>query len=323
MSDVNVPRSGSLQYKPKTRASRQYPVISNYPEVEEPKLLDFPGYKAGMTRVKYIERKDSPNQGREVAKPVTVLETPPVRVYGVRAYQHDPNHGKQPITEVWTESPSKSLQKATSIPRTAQSNTIEDLKKMEDDIHEIRLLVHTQPEQTGISYPTPANYEAAIGGTITQQMEFAEQNIGGQLTLEDSFSTGEITDAVSITKGQGMEGPVQRHGIKKLGSKTQKKRRKAGNVGPWHPDTLSWRIPLPGQQGFNKRTEINKRIMEHGEDHSRVQKEGGFNNYGQISSHYTLVKGSVPGPTKRLVRLRKSMRNTEKTIETNVNYIRQ
>ncbi|MFT4893164.1 MAG: hypothetical protein ACI8Z7_000965, partial [Candidatus Nanohaloarchaea archaeon] len=39
MSDVNVPRSGSLGYKPKVRADRIYPDIDNWKETDEQKPL--------------------------------------------------------------------------------------------------------------------------------------------------------------------------------------------------------------------------------------------------------------------------------------------
>ena len=145
--------------------------------------------------------------------------------------------------------------------------------------------------------------------------------IGKEIEFNDVFDVGEYSDVVAVTKGKGMTGPVQRYGIRRLDHKTQKKRRKAGNVGPWHPDQLSWRIPLPGQDGYNNRTELNKRILGFGEDPEDVQRDGGFKNYGEVKSNYILIKGSVPGPSERLVRLRTALREDENPGEPNITHI--
>ena len=321
MADVNVPRSGSLGYKPKVRADRVYPDIDNWPEADEPAPLDFPTYKAGMTRVLHVDDTEGATQGQEVATPVTVLEAPPARVYGARFYTYDPNHGKQVMTEAWTESPSPELQRATDIPKDGNLGNLEDAKNQPGEIDEVRLLVHTQREMTGHGHPGPANIETGLGGDTGQQLETAEELIGTQISPQDVLDEGQYTDAVAVTKGKGMEGPVKRHGVTKLGHKTQKKRRKAGNVGPWHPDTLSWKIPLPGQEGFHNRTEINKRIFDIGDDPERAQRDGGYKHYGELESGYILVKGSVPGTTKRLVRVRQPIRKDENPGQVEVTHV--
>ena len=48
--------------------------------------------------------------------------------------------------------------------------------------------------------------------------------------------------------------------------------------------------------------------MKVSEDGDEVNPKGGFIRYGLIKSDYILLLGSVPGPKKRLVRLRDSMR---------------
>ncbi|MBY6294274.1 50S ribosomal protein L3 [Nanohaloarchaea archaeon H01] len=320
MADVNVPRSGSLGFKPKVRADRIYPEIDNWEETEEQKPLGFAGYKVGMTQVLMIDDEEGATQGQEVAEPVTILEAPPLRVYGARFYTEDPNHGKQVFTEAWTESPSKELQKATDVPKEGNMDNLEKAKES-DKITDVRLLVHTQPDRAGISKNKPANFELGIGGNVDEQVEYAEEMIGKEIEFSEVFEEGEFSDVVAVTKGKGTEGPVKRYGIKRLGHKSQKKRRKAGNVGPWHPDTLSWRVPLPGQQGFNNRTELNKRILSHGEDSEEIQRDGGFKNYGEVKSNYILVKGSVPGAAERLVRLRTALRTDENPGKPEITHI--
>ncbi len=314
-------RSGSLAFKPKVRAERIYPDISTWKDSDELKPLGYAGYKVGMTRVLRVDDTEGATKGQEIATPVTIIEAPPLRVYGARFYTEDLNDGKQAFTEIWTESPSKELQRATDIPKEGNMDNLDKVKDNKEYITDVKLLVHTQPQRAGISKKKPANFEMGIGGDAEEQIEYAEDMIGKEINFSDVFEVGEYADAVAVTKGKGMEGPVKRYGIKKLSHKTQKKRRKAGNVGPWHPDQLSWRIPLPGQQGYNNRTELNKRILDFDDDVERVQREGGFKNYGEVQSEYILIKGSVPGPAKRLVRLRTALRKDENLGEPNITHI--
>jgi len=64
---------------------------------------------------------------------------------------------------------------------------------------------------------------------------------------------------------------------------------------------------MPGQTGYHKRTEINKRIMKMGAP-GEINPAGGFPHYGVLKSDYVLVKGSLAGPQKRLIRFRKAAR---------------
>lgn len=322
MSQKNRSRSGSLGFKPKVRAERIYPDIDNWEETEEQKPLGFAGYKVGMSRVMMIDDTEGATQGQEVAEAVTILEAPPLRVYGARFYTQDVNSGKQVFTEAWTESPAPELQRAVDVPKEGNIENLELAKDNSDKITDVRLLVHTQPQEAGVSRKKAENFEVGLGGSVEEKIEYAEEMIGKEIQFSDVFEEGEYSDAVAVTKGKGMEGPVQRYGIRRLDHKTQKKRRKAGNVGPWHPDTLSWKVPLPGQQGYNNRTEINKRILQHGEPED-VQRDGGFKNYGELNSEYIIIKGSVPGPSKRLIRLRTALREEGKPGTPEITYIDQ
>ena len=314
-------RSGSLAFKPKVRADRIYPDINTWEDSDELKPLGYAGYKVGMTRIMRVDDNEGATKGQEVADAVTVIEAPPLRVYGARFYTEDINEGKQAFTEAWTESPSKELQRATDIPKEGNLDNLEKAKEHSEEISDVKLLVHTQPQRAGLSKKKPANFELGLGGSVEEQLEYAEEMIGKEIEFNDVFDVGEYSDVVAVTKGKGMTGPVQRYGIRRLDHKTQKKRRKAGNVGPWHPDQLSWRIPLPGQDGYNNRTELNKRILGFGEDPEEVQRVGGFKNYGEVKSNYILIKGSVPGPSERLVRLRTALREDENPGEVNITHI--
>jgi large subunit ribosomal protein L3 len=63
-------------------------------------------------------------------------------------------------------------------------------------------------------------------------------------------------------------------------------------------------VPRAGQMGFHQRTERNKRIMKISEEAEDINPAGGFPHYGLVRGPYILVKGSVPGPAKRILKMR-------------------
>src|SRR2546427_6599532 len=85
----SAPRRGSLAYLPRGRATHWAPRIRFWPEYEgAPKLLAFAGFKAGTSHVTMVDnRQGSLNYGKEVTLPVTVVETPPLLVTGLRFYE--------------------------------------------------------------------------------------------------------------------------------------------------------------------------------------------------------------------------------------------
>jgi large subunit ribosomal protein L3 len=71
-------------------------------------------------------------------------------------------------------------------------------------------------------------------------------------------------------------------------------------------------VARAGQMGFHQRTEYNKRIVKISETGDEINPKGGFIRYGLVKGDYIVVLGSVPGPKKRLIRIRKSMRPKRK-----------
>ena len=76
-------------------------------------------------------------------------------------------------------------------------------------------------------------------------------------------------------------------------------------------------VPQMGQMGFHKRTEYNKRILKICENVADINADG-WKNYGLVKGNYVIVKGSVAGPTKRLIRMRHAIRNPDKMGEPDV-----
>jgi large subunit ribosomal protein L3 len=126
----------------------------------------------------------------------------------------------------------------------------------------------------------------------------------------------------AVTKGKGTQGPVKRWGVQKRKGKHARQgwRRRIGNLGPWNPSRVRSTVPQQGQTGYHQRTELNKRLVDLDDDDPTV--DGGFVNYGEVDGPYALVKGSVPGPDKRLVRLRPAVRpNDQPRLDPEVRYV--
>ena len=152
--------------------------------------------------------------------------------------------------------------------------------------------------------------EIMISGGKTPQarLEFALENLGKELRIRDIFAEGELVDVIGVSRGKGFQGPTKRFGVKLLPRKTRGTKRGIGCIGPWHPARVMYTVARAGQMGFHQRTEYNKRIVKISETGDEINPKGGFLHYGLVKGDYIVVLGSVPGPKKRLIRIRKSMR---------------
>jgi large subunit ribosomal protein L3 len=322
----SAPRHGSLAYLPRGRAKRTFGRIRYWPKVEEgPTLLGFMGYKAGMTHIMMVEDKPGAlNLGKEASHPATILDVPPIIVFAIRAYTRD-QYGLHTFTEAWMKSPPKDFDRALVLPE--EFNTEENLKKIEenlDKIAEFRLLAATQPRLAAVPKKKPDIMEIKVdGGAIPEQLEYTKSLLGKNVSITDVFKEGHYLDAIAITKGKGFQGPVKRWGIKLLPRKSRKTKRGVAAIGPWKPARVLYTVPRAGQMGYHQRTEYNKRILKIGIDGKDVTPKGGFLNYGEVKGTYVIVDGSLPGPAKRLVRLRHPVRPPTKITDAppNINYI--
>jgi large subunit ribosomal protein L3 len=223
------------------------------------------------------------------------------------------------------KSPPKDFDRALVLPE--QFNTEEKLKKIEEnieDIAEIRILAATQPRLAAVPKKKPDITEIKVdGGSIQEQFEYVKGLLGKTVSITDVFKEGYFMDVVAITKGKGFQGPVKRWGIKILPRKSRKTKRGVAAIGPWKPARVLYTVPRAGQMGYHQRTEYNKRILKIGIDGKTVTPKGGFLNYGEVKGTYLLVDGSLPGPAKRLVRLRHPARPPKKIAEAppNIAYI--
>jgi large subunit ribosomal protein L3 len=279
--------------------------------VPTPCLLGTGGYKAGMTHVLMIDdRKTSLTAGQNIAVPATVVEVPPVFVFGLRLYAKE-EKGLRVIKEVWAKDLPKHLGRVLKLPKQNDpAGRLAEADKLvqEGKVSEVRVLCCTQPHLIKLK-KTPDIFEIPLGGSnAAEKLEFAKKMLGKEVRVSEVFKAGEYIDVISITKGKGFQGPVRRWGIKILPRKTEGGRRQVGTLGPWHPAKVMWTVPQAGQMGYHQRTEYNKRILKLGENGSEVTVEGGFLRYGPVRGDYLLIAGSIPGPSKRFVLLRKASR---------------
>ena len=314
MTRHHQPRKGSVAFSPRKRASKQSPRIKSWPQADEMGLLGFAGYKVGMTHVKMNDnRKNSPTEGMEISTPVTILEVPPVVVMGIRAYKKT-SRGLKTMMDVMASELSEELLRKIPLPEEYDTDSnLAKLKENIDDIFDIRVLIHTNPKVTSVPKKKPEIIECGLGGSkVEEKLEYATSVLGTQINATDVFSDGEHVDSIAITKGKGFQGPVKRWGIRIQYGKAARssKGRHVGSLGPWSPERTMWTVPQAGQMGYHKRTEYNKKILKIGDasEVDSINPDGGFIKYGLVKNNFILVKGSLPGPTKRLVIIRKAMR---------------
>ena len=305
MATTRNPRHGSMQFWPRKKAKRAYARVRSYARLQETKLLGFAGYKAGMTHMLVTDnRQNALTKGETVSFPVTVIECPPLKLASIRLYKNT-EKGLRLITELFSKG-DKGLERKLRLPKKAAG------EKEAKDFDDVRVLVYTQPRLAGIGKKTPEIFELALGGKSAQEkFEYAKSLLGKDIRVNDVLSEGQQVDVYAVTRGKGFQGPVKRFGVSIRSHKSEKTKRGPGNVGPW-TGNRSWTVAHAGQMGFQNRCERNKFLMKISEKGSEVNPNGGFLHYGIVKNSYVLVKGSVQGAAKRLVRLNYAQRPNHK-----------
>ncbi|MDZ4171076.1 MAG: 50S ribosomal protein L3 [Methanobacteriaceae archaeon] len=328
MARHHQPRKGSVAFSPRKRSAKETPRIKSWPMANEAKLLGLAGYKVGMTHVMMVDNtKNSPTEGMEISTPVTILEVPPICVMGIRAYENT-SRGLKAMGDVLADNLNEELSRKISLPKEYKKEAaIEKMKENLEHVAEIRVLVNTNPKVTSVPKKKPEIFECGVGGkTPEEQLNFAIDLLGKEVSAKEIMDDGEFVDSIAVTKGKGFQGPVKRWGIRIQYGKAARssKARHVGSIGPWTPSRTMWTVAQAGQMGYHKRTEYNKKILKIGEasEAEAVNPKGGFVKYGLVKNDYIIIKGSVPGPSKRLIILRKAIRSNGKNTDApQINYI--
>jgi len=310
-----------MAYSPRKRAASPIARIANWPDFDAsspPRLQGFAGYKAGMTHAIMVDsRPHSTTTGMEIQVPVTVLETPPMKIAGVRVYGRTA-YGLQTLAEAWNDKLEKDLGRIITLPK--EHSFEEDWKNLAGkapQIEEVRAISHTQPSLvTGVPKKAVEIMEINIGGgTVEQRLEYVKTLLGRDVKVTDFAADGKVVDVAAVTKGKGFQGHVKRWGVKLLSHKNSKHRRMIGTLGPHNPSYVLPSVPQAGQMGYHQRTEFNKKILKIGESGDEITPKGGFLHYGIVRGNYVLIHGSIPGSVKRLVRLRDPVRAKPAKVE--------
>ena len=294
-----------MAYRPRKRAKSQNTEV-HWQSEETKRVIGFAGYKVGMTHLSHVDQTTSPTKGQEIVSSATIVEVPPLYVYGVRFYRGKAALGDVHVTD-------EKILKLLNI-KNPKAKAPDESK-----VEEIRLLAFTQPAKTKFGKKHIESMEIGVGGKDPKEKsEYAKSLLGKELKFSEVFKPGEFVDIVAVTKGKGWQGAMKRFGTAKQRRKSTGKRRHVGTLGQWHPAYVLYTIPQAGQMGYHKRTELNKMILKIGDNVEEINPSGGFPSYGFVKNDYVVLKGSVPGPSKRLLKLRLAVRSPGEIKEPRV-----
>ncbi len=290
----SAPRRGSMAFYPRVRARSLESRIRTWsdPKLEKSSLLGFAGYKVTNLNVLSVDdREKTPNYGKNFMNSSTLIATPPLKIIGIRAYA-ETAYGKNAIFDAFAKDNDKYLSKKASF--KYKEGKLDEINAHIDKIKHVVAIVSSYPATASLSQKKPFVWEIPIG------------------------ETGQFIDISAITRGKGIEGPITRFGVKRKQHKSRKSVRALGTLGPISPAVVTYTVPRQGQRGFHQRTEYNKRILiisnSEKDNDFKINPDGGFEHFGMIKYDYIIVKGSVPGVPKRLVKMRFPIRTVGKKI---------
>ena len=273
-------------------------------------LGDIIAYKAGMTSVSMIDDSESPTKQQEISRACTILDVPSMEIYGMRFYSNDSITGyRKAAAELYSKDIAQKL-KMKSIKN--DEGKLDLFKQRLGEFIDVTALVAAYPKTLNVEQNHTERFETSINAkSIEEKFAFISAHLGKEVRASTVFKPGEYIDLVSISTGKGWQGTIKRFGTARLDHKATQKIRHIGNMGSMGIGRVLYTVPHAGQTGFNYRTERNKRILKvyEKEETANLNKEGGFNNYGVIKGAAILIDGSVPGPAKRLVRVKESSGN--------------
>ena len=310
MGKVDGPRHGSMAYWPRVRAKKQYARIRGWSnkKTEQPSILAFAGYKVGMTHIIATDNyKPSPSKGEDISIPVTIIECPPIKLFSIRFYKKNA-YGLIVEKDFLIKNNSKELLRKVDLPKA-----FPELKELDninpDEYADITALVYTQPKLSGLGKKKPEVFEVKLSGNNKEKLEFVKSHADKDIIVSEIFKEEQLLDAHAVTTGRGTQGPVKRFGIALKSHKSEKGRRQPGSRGPWKGQQhVMYRTAYSGQTGYHQRVQYNLQLLKIGDKPEDVNPKDGFSRYGEVKTTYLLIKGSIPGPKKRIIILTQPLR---------------
>ena len=217
------PGRGSKAFYPRKRARRIYPRIKSWPKSKEVKFLGFAGYKAGMSHVILVDNNpNSTTKGQQISRPITILDCPPLSVFGFRCYTKNKSS-----FDVFSEKIDKNLSRKIKVPKKPK-NIEEQLLKLPKNVSKVNLICRTNPNFK----KKPEIFEIALGGSVEEQLKYAKEVLGKEIKISDVFKEGDLVDVVAVTRGKGFEGPVKRFGVRTHWRRAQQMQRLRRRIRP-------------------------------------------------------------------------------------------
>jgi large subunit ribosomal protein L3 len=310
MGSKRKPKSGSMAVRPRKRAKELTPRLKHFHALKKKGLLAYPVYKVGMKRCIMIDDSTGPAKGMEITTPVTLVEAPKITVFGIRCYGKNYT-GEKVLFDIISSQPE--IRGKLGMKKDGNKITIEEIEKRKNEITRLAVLSFTHPETCGFGKKNFDIVEIPMGGSLDEQISYAKEIFEKEISPLEALSEGEFVDVIGVTKGKGWQGPIKRFGVAKQRRKATGKVRHVGTLGPWHPPYVMYTTPMAGQMGFHRRTQRNIRVLKiSDEKDENFKKEleklnkGGFKHYGIIKTNFLILKGSVQGPPKRFLLLRKT-----------------
>ena len=303
MGQSHQPRMGSMQVWPRKRARRIYPRVRTWAASNEKVMQGFVGFKVGMGHAMVAEQRKGRKGAITVNYPITIVECPPIKLVGIRAYQETP-YGIKAIGEQWAL--------AKDIPKELWRR-VPERKKHESKLPEqatvYRAIICTQPKLTSVNKKIAELMEVGIGGKPEDQKSFLLDKLGKELPIQDVVKDGQFIDIHAVSRGHGFQGPVRRFGVSLRSHKSEKAVRNPGSLGAWNAQShMMYRVAHAGQTGMHTRTEYNKQVIKVEQDWTKLNPNGGFRHYGLIKNPCIIVRGSVAGSSRRMIRFTQPIR---------------
>ncbi len=192
---------------------------------------------------------------------------------------------------------------------SCEPNVVLQKKTVENDGYEAiqlgfkdkRVKLANKPElgHFAKSNSTPKRYLKEIAG-----QELGNFEVGQEIRV-NIFEEGEIVDVTGTSKGKGFQGNIKRHGQGRgpmaHGSRYH---RRPGSMGPIDPNHVRKGKNLPGHMGVEKVTIQNLEIVK-----------------VDLERNILLIKGSIPGPKKGVVVVKRGVKTSAIDPLNPANYI--
>lgn len=170
-------------------------------------------------------------------------------------------------------------------------------KDIENDGYQAVQVGYGQVKESRVNKPRRGQFEKAGVAPLRYLREMKVDDLSqyplGHEIKADVFQAGDMVDVTGISKGKGTAGVIKRHNFGR-GPMTHGSRhhRSPGSSGSTGPAKVFKGKPMPGRMGAEKVTVQNLEIVQVDADKNLI-----------------LVKGSVPGPRRTLITIRKAVKS--------------